>query len=67
MWEVTTSPFLDECAAPDERQTWHHYVIADFDETYEIVASGWTAEQLSATWKDELEDHTSPGTSDATP
>jgi len=55
MWEVTTSSFLDECAAPHERGLWHHYVIADFDMTYEIVASGWAAEQLRGTWQDHLQ------------
>lgn len=54
MWEVTTSSFLDECAAPDERGRWHHYVIADFDMTYEVVALSCAAEQLPGTWQDHL-------------
>lgn len=53
MWAVTESPFFDECVPPGElREGWHHYVIADFDESYEIVACTWQTEQLAATWKE---------------
>ncbi|HEV2458498.1 MAG TPA: hypothetical protein VGS80_09040 [Ktedonobacterales bacterium] len=55
MWELTTSSFLDECTQPQERSRWHHYVIADFAESYEIVALSWSAEQLAGTWQDHLQ------------
>jgi hypothetical protein len=54
LWELTTSSFLDECTQPRDRGRWHHYVIADFDASYEIVALSWVAEQLAGTWQDHL-------------
>lgn len=55
MWEVTTSSFLDECIRPSEHRpwfSWHHYVIADYDASYEFVASDSTSKQLPGTWQD---------------
>jgi hypothetical protein len=58
MWAVTASTFLDECLLPREpHDGWYHYVIASFDESCEIVARAWEAEEVPATWEDIRDGH----------
>lgn len=55
MWEVTSSLFLNECLQSEERRRgWHLFVIADFDESYEIVAREWTSERLPGPWQEHI-------------
>jgi len=51
-WELVDSLWLKECVPPNTYSgTIHHYVIADYDEAYEIAAAGWTSERLPPEWE----------------
>lgn len=51
-WEVSPSRWITELGSMVRKGTHHHYVISDNDETYEIVAAGWSSEPLPEGWKE---------------
>jgi hypothetical protein len=51
-WEIVQSAWLRECVPPNTYSgTIHHYVIADYEDAYEIAALGWMSEQLPPGWE----------------
>jgi hypothetical protein len=55
VWEIAQSRWLSECVPPDRSpRSIHHFVLADYDELYEVAAASWSSERLIDTWEDAL-------------
>ena len=54
MWEIVHSRWLAEINTTGYNKAVHHFVIASWNDIYEILAIEWEVEQLSEGWRKNL-------------